>query len=73
MPRPKGLSSRLEYPIDIGKWYDVGIDSASNGDVLLVWVDLQHNAGDGFVLAFHQISVVLFVGAYGEILDRYPA
>ena len=64
-------SSRLENTVDIGKRYDVGLDSALGRNVLLVWVDLQHNAGDGFVLAFHQISVVLFVGAYGEILDGY--
>ena len=37
----------------------MGIDSASNGDVLLVWVDLQYNTCDGFILTFHQIGIVL--------------
>ena len=71
MPGPKGSSSRLEYPIDVGKRYDMVLDSASDGDVLLVWVDLQHNAGDGLILALHHIGIVLLVGAYGEILDGY--
>ncbi len=52
-------SSRLENTIGIGKRYDVGLDSALGRNVLLVWVDLQYNTGDGFILTFHQIGIVL--------------
>ena len=41
-------SSRLENTVDIGKRHDVGLDSALGRNVLLVWVDLQYNTGDGF-------------------------
>ena len=33
-------SSRLDNTVDIGKRYDVGLDSALGRNVLLVWVDL---------------------------------
>lgn len=52
-------SSQLENTVDIGKRYDVGLDSALGRNVLLVWVDLQYNTGDGFILTFHQIGIVL--------------
>ena len=52
-------SSRLENTVDIGKRYDVDLDSALGRNVLLVWVDLQYNTGDGFILTFHQIGIVL--------------
>ena len=58
MPGLEGLSSRLEYPIDIGKRYDVGLDSTSDGDVLLMRVDPQHNAGGGIILALHHTLCV---------------
>ena len=65
------LSSRLEYPVDVGKRYDVGLCSVTEGDELFVLINPLDNAGDGFILAFHLISVVFFVGAYDEIFDRH--
>ena len=70
MPQSVWLFGRLEYPVDIGKRYDLGLDFAPDGNVLLMWVDLQHNASDGLILAFYPISVVLLVGAYSEMDER---
>ena len=42
-----------------------------NLDTLLMLIYFLHNAGDGLVLAFHQIGVVLLVSAYDEILDGH--
>ena len=65
------LSSRLEYPVDVGKRYDVGLCSVTEGDEQFVLINPLDNASDGFILPFHLISVVFFVGAYDEILDRH--
>ena len=64
-------SSWIEYSIDIREWYDKGVGSTLNRDMLRMLIDLQYNSGDGFVLSFYLIGAILLVCAYNEILDRY--
>ena len=66
MPRLTPLSSRFEYPVDIGKWYVVGLGSGSDCNALLMLIDLQHNAGDGLV-SFDECFTTKIGGAPHEI------
>ena len=68
---PETLSCWFEYPVYVRKRYDLRVGTTSDGDALLVLVNLQDNPGDGFVLAFHQIGIVLLVGAYDEVFDGH--
>ena len=55
----------------------MGLGSAPDGDVLFVWVDLEHNAGYGLILALHHIgmlhSLAAQVGHYSQLIQSNPA
>ena len=62
----------MEYMEFYGSMYGMRrSDIQAATERLLELVNLQDNTGDGFVLAFHQIGIVLLIGAYDEVFDGH--